>query len=62
MSISRIKELRKERKTLIDKYTKELETIRNDDRYTPVIKPRKSRRLNKSYQTLETDMIGKLGN
>lgn len=45
MSISRIKELRKERKTLIDKYTKELETIRNDDRYTPVYKAEKIKEI-----------------
>lgn len=45
MSISRIKELRKERKTLIDKYTKELETIKNDDRYAPDYKAEKIKEI-----------------
>lgn len=41
MSISKIKQLRKERKALIDKYTKELEKIKNDNRYAPDYKAEK---------------------
>lgn len=45
MSISRIEQLRKERKTLIDKYTKELETIKNDERYAPDYKAEKIKEI-----------------
>lgn len=45
MSISKIEQLRKERKTLIDKYTKELEAIRNDDRYAPHYKAEKIKEI-----------------
>lgn len=45
MSISRIKQLRKERKTLIDKYTKEIETIKNDERYAPDYKAEKIKEI-----------------
>lgn len=45
MSILRIEQLRKERKTLIDKYTKELETIKNDERYAPDYKAEKIKEI-----------------
>ena len=45
MSISKIKQLRKERKALIDKYTKELETIKNDERYAPDYKAEKIKEI-----------------
>lgn len=45
MSISRIEQLRKERKTLIDKYTEELETIKNDERYAPDYKAEKIKEI-----------------
>src|SRR5690606_25570637 len=45
MSISKIKQLRKERKALIDKYTKELEAIKNDNRYAQDYKAEKIKEI-----------------
>lgn len=45
MSISKIEQLRKERKTLIDKYTNELEAIKNDKRYAQDYKAEKIKEI-----------------
>lgn len=54
MSISKIKQLRKERKALIDKYKKELETIRNDDRYAPDYKAEKIKEIERKLSDVRS--------
>lgn len=54
MSISKIKQLREERKALIDKYTKELETIRNDERYAPAYKSEKIKEIERKLSDVKT--------
>lgn len=54
MSISKIKQLREERKALIDKYKKELETIRNDDRYAPDYKAEKIKEIERKLSDVRS--------
>ena|SRR5690606_9141379 len=54
MSISKIKQLREERKALIDKYKKELETIRNDERYAPDYKAEKIKEIERKLSDVRS--------